>query len=121
MCALLATGTSTVEKIRADIAVSEKDKADLRKFLDEFAVERVVNYRSAVLNEFDELVAAGAAFVPKPPIEAEVALKYKQNAEILRRKNLGEDFGSIAAALQVSRALVTRRVGILEMRTAITP
>ncbi len=115
MVALLSSGTATIEKIRADIIVSERDKVALLRVLgDPALVEKLVAYRGEVLAQFDAFVAAGAVFVPRPSIRESTRRKQRTQLDSELSKRKGDSYASIAKALAVSRQLVALRMRALQ-------
>jgi hypothetical protein len=57
MAALVVRGASPIERVREDIRVSASDEQVLLKSLHALDVERIINFRQAILYEFEKMLA----------------------------------------------------------------
>ncbi len=58
MAELVARGASPIERVREDIRVSASDEQVLLKELHPLDVRRIVQFRQAILFEFEKMVAS---------------------------------------------------------------
>jgi hypothetical protein len=57
MAELVARGASPIERVRADIQVSANDEQVLLKSLHALDVRRIVQFRQAILYQFEKMLA----------------------------------------------------------------
>jgi hypothetical protein len=61
MAGLVLRGVSPIERVRMDISVPPADEEVLRKALHPLDVERIKNFRQAVLYEFEKMLHSFSA------------------------------------------------------------
>ena len=92
------------------IPVSERDKLALRKILAPDLIEKLADYRLAVLREFDSMIRKGVKRNVWHSQDSERREKKKvQLVAIAERQKRGEDFASIAVALALTKRIVQER------------
>lgn len=102
---LLALPTESPDTIRQLIQVGERERREMSRRLDAVTVQKVCDYRAAVLREFENLIANGATCEPIRPPTPYFCRGRRHRHSSLRDGQNANGSGSGSRARDVSRTV----------------